>query len=74
MPKVVLEKCDYCGKCARACPMAAVSIDTKNKARSFQTTRCVGCGQCLVACDKKHAIVLEPVPDYVPPIVIGKQG
>ena len=69
MPKINPEKCDYCGKCAKACPMAAVTIDTKGKSREFQTVRCVGCGQCFVACDKNQAVVLEPVPGYEPPIL-----
>ncbi|OGP57256.1 MAG: hypothetical protein A2V67_00990 [Deltaproteobacteria bacterium RBG_13_61_14] len=71
MPEVDQDQCDYCAKCARACPMGAITINTKAKTREFQPLRCVGCGQCLVACDKQKAIRLEPVPGYQPPKFLG---
>ena len=71
MPEVDADKCDYCAKCARACPMGAITIDMKGKTREFEPLRCVGCGQCMLACDKKKAITLEPVEGYEPPKVLG---
>ena len=26
--------------------------------------RCIGCGLCVLACDRQHALTMEPVPDY----------
>ena len=26
--------------------------------------RCIGCGLCVLACDRQRALVMEPVPDY----------
>ena len=65
MPVVDLDKCSYCGKCALACPMGAVTIDTKAKTRTFESHRCVGCGLCVVKCkEKENALRLEAVPGY----------
>jgi NAD-dependent dihydropyrimidine dehydrogenase PreA subunit len=71
MPEVDPDQCDYCAKCARACPMGAITIDMKGKTREFESVRCVGCGQCMVACDEKKAVRLEPVEGYQPPKILG---
>jgi MinD superfamily P-loop ATPase len=70
-PAVDPEKCRHCGNCARACPMGALTVDTKSKTRAFAAERCVGCGQCVVTCEKNRAIELVPVPGYEPPKIAG---
>jgi Pyruvate/2-oxoacid:ferredoxin oxidoreductase delta subunit len=70
MPEVDEKKCSYCAKCARSCPMGAWTVNAKAKTRSFNSTRCVGCGLCFVACDKKKAIKLKPVLGYVDPVIL----
>jgi Pyruvate/2-oxoacid:ferredoxin oxidoreductase delta subunit len=62
-PKVDLEKCNFCGKCALACPMGAVTVDTVNHKYSYEIHRCIGCAQCAAACSKHRAIEMAAVPD-----------
>ena len=67
LPDFDLSNCDYCGKCARACPMGAISTDMKGKLHDHQLERCIGCGQCVIACDKKKAVKMEAMPNYKTP-------
>jgi electron transport complex protein RnfB len=67
IPKVDLTKCTYCARCAKACPMGAMVVDTKGKSHRHLAERCIGCGLCAVACDKQHAIQMEPTPKYREP-------
>jgi Na+-translocating ferredoxin:NAD+ oxidoreductase subunit B len=64
LPKLDAAKCSHCGLCARRCPLGAIVVDTAAKTWRHKTERCVGCGQCALACQQKHAILMEPVPDY----------
>ena len=64
IPKIDYEKCNYCGKCALACPMGAVTVDIINKKYAYDPKRCVGCAQCAIACSKLKAIAMEAVPKY----------
>ncbi len=66
-PRFDIENCDYCGKCAMRCPMGAITVDMKGKTHAYETKRCVGCGQCVIACDKKKAIQMDAVPNYKNP-------
>ncbi|HEY4759333.1 MAG TPA: 4Fe-4S dicluster domain-containing protein [Thermoguttaceae bacterium] len=67
LPRFDLEKCSFCGKCAKTCPMQAIMVDVQAKTHFHRLERCIGCGQCMLACDAKRAICMEPVPDYKMP-------
>jgi Na+-translocating ferredoxin:NAD+ oxidoreductase subunit B len=67
LPVVDATKCNYCGKCALACPMAALVIDTKAKTREHLLKRCIGCGLCVLACDKTKASSMELVGEVHEP-------
>ena len=62
VPRVDLDRCNYCGKCALACPMGAVTVDVINNTYTRNAHRCIGCAQCVVAC-KPKAIEMVVVPD-----------
>jgi Pyruvate/2-oxoacid:ferredoxin oxidoreductase delta subunit len=64
MPRFDNATCTHCGRCARACPMGAITVDTSQKTLNHQPARCIGCGLCMLACEKQQAISIEPVPDY----------
>lgn len=79
IPEVSLEKCVGCGKCAKACPILAISLEEaakqessnpegkpaggKRKAR-IDTEICLGCGVCARNCPTK-AIQLKHRPIQV---------
>jgi Pyruvate/2-oxoacid:ferredoxin oxidoreductase delta subunit len=67
IPEFKEAECDHCGKCATRCPMGAITVDVKGKTAIHNIQRCVGCGLCVLACDKKHAITMKAVPDYKKP-------
>ncbi|MBN1955342.1 MAG: 4Fe-4S binding protein [Anaerolineae bacterium] len=67
LPQVDLAACTYCARCARACPMGAITVDTRNKSYQHAAERCIGCGLCALACDRQQAIEMVPNPDYHKP-------
>ena len=51
--KIVAETCKQCPHpvpCAEACPRGAIKADATTGARVIDTTLCIGCGICTVAC------------------------
>lgn len=45
--------CNYCGACARKCPVGAISVDRENQKLKLDTDKCVECGRCVAACKTK---------------------
>lgn len=71
IPKVTLEQCVGCGKCAKVCPILAISMKEKDGAASakkkfpvIDEEICLGCGVCARNCAAK-AIHLERRPIQV---------
>jgi Na+-translocating ferredoxin:NAD+ oxidoreductase subunit B len=64
LPRLDATKCTCCGKCAKRCPMGAIAVDMRQRTQQQLRERCVGCGLCVLACDRQRALVMEPVPDY----------
>ncbi|MGE5280117.1 MAG: DUF362 domain-containing protein [Deltaproteobacteria bacterium] len=48
-PRILEEKCTACGCCVKICPVTAIALPKKGKA-VVDARVCVGCGECLCAC------------------------
>ena len=66
IPKISLDKCVGCGKCAKVCPILAIEMagDSKKKKAEVDTEICLGCGVCARNCLVK-AIEMECRPVQV---------
>ena len=49
-PKADLNKCKFCGLCAKKCPNQAITVDRKAKTWTLAEAQCVSCGLCQEAC------------------------
>ena len=59
IPRIGTEDCISCGKCARVCPVLAISM--KEGGPVIDESICLGCGVCARNCPKK-TIILERRP------------
>ncbi len=64
IPEFDLAKCTFCGMCAKNCPMGAITVVPAQKTHHHERVRCIGCGLCVLACDRAKAVTMEPVPDW----------
>lgn len=67
IPKISYQKCIGCGKCAKACPILAIAVETKENGKAkpaIDTEICLGCGVCARNCPV-GAIELERRPIQV---------
>ena len=50
---VDIQKCVFCGLCARRCPAVAIEVSKEKRLFSIEHLRCVACGVCVDVCNKE---------------------
>jgi NADH-quinone oxidoreductase subunit F len=64
-----LEKCARgCNACEGCCPVDAVFI-TRDRKRGIDQSKCVKCGECVVACPPEYDAVRRVSPPHLAPVV-----
>lgn len=48
---IIDDACQVCYACVRACPVKAIQVSEGQKVPKVLPKRCIGCGQCIAACD-----------------------
>lgn len=48
-----IDKCIFCGICAKKCPSNAISVDRKTRGWTIERMRCIQCRSCVEQCPKK---------------------
>jgi NADH-quinone oxidoreductase subunit F len=69
-----LGKCAVgCEACVGVCPTEAI-FTTSNRKKGVDLTKCVKCGECMVACPPEYDAVRRVSPPELAPVVEQKKG
>ncbi len=64
-----LEKCARgCDACVGSCPVEAI-FNTPDRKKAVDQSRCVKCGECMVACPKEYSAVKRISPPHLAPVI-----
>ena len=50
---VDIDKCFFCGICAKKCPADAIEVNKEDETWSINHFKCVHCGECVTSCTKQ---------------------
>ncbi|NVM53769.1 MAG: 4Fe-4S binding protein [Candidatus Helarchaeota archaeon] len=69
-PRWIAEKCKFCEKCIKMCPMGAVSrqypVKDEKDQISFNLSICLGCGVCATNCPQEAITLVKVRTDDTP--------
>jgi NADH-quinone oxidoreductase subunit F len=64
-----LQKCARgCDACVGSCPVEAI-FNTPDRKKAVDQTKCVKCGECMVACPKEYNAVRKVSPPHLAPVI-----
>lgn len=74
-------KCKFCGACAKACPVQAISVSKEIEELTIDPERCLGCGVCAHKCPTdsitlKRRSARKPMPTslHLAAQMLGERG
>lgn len=75
IPKIIQDSCVGCGKCAKACPIAAIEIvkvddssQLNRKVAKINEQICLGCGVCVRNCHKNSIFLQRRKEQIITPV------
>jgi len=71
IPKISMEKCIGCGRCTKACPILAITMEENEKGEKkaiINEEICLGCGVCARNCNPKAIELKRRLVQIITPV------